>query len=252
MKMSTDVGLKAVYTDLMEKVEEIDVKLDSLTDTEAAGKRKIGNDLQEAAKPSWSNVVDQLVPQLKSLAPEELAGVYLGITRTLRSEFDESVSKFIAETAESAPKSEPLISEDEAKELQTFRSEAYQQLKSLVDIIKTMMGEELPMPKTRRGARGKRGKRALSLYTWAVNGEAVSDDDDSVAGVAKLLGFEKAKDFTEALRAGGIPAVEANKVDTRNPNPTFEVTINDKIVSAERTEEVSEEEESEEEASEEE
>lgn len=219
--------LRSIYDEIIKNINEIDEKLDSLVDTATAGKRKITNDLVESYDPVWSPVSTGLIEQIREMDPEQLVAVYFGLTRALDSEFREMAAKFVTDLAENAPKSEPLISEDEVEDLSKIRSELYQKAKAVVDLAANFGEEDLEMPKTRRGSRGKRGKRALTTMTWAINGSPVSDDDDSVAGVAKLLGFEKAKDFTQALRDAGI--------DTREPGETFTVEIAGKTVTAEKT-----------------
>lgn len=229
--------LREIHAEIVKSINDIDEKLDSLVDTATAGKRKISNDLVEQYEPVWSPVVAGLIEQIRGMDADQMTAVFYGLTRSLDSEFKEVAGKFVEELSENAPKATPLISEDEAEELSKVRSELYQKAKAVVDLAANFGDDELDMPKTRRGSRGKRGKRALSLVTWSIDGSPVAEDDDSVAGVAKLLGFDKAKDFTEALRSGGVPAVEANAIDTRNPADTFSVEINGKTVSASKVDE---------------
>ena len=228
-------SLPEIHQELMTVINDIDVKLDSLVDSDTAGKRKIGNDLVEATSGTFGAVVDQLVPQIREMDADTQAGVYLGLVRALRAAFDEEVSKLIEERAATLPKVAPLVTEDEAKELSKARSELYQKAKSVVDLAKQFGNQDLDMPKMRRGSRGKRGPRALSFYTWAINGVAVPEASDSVKGVSELLGFEKAADFTKALRDGREN--EQDKVDTTNPPDEFTWTHPDgRIVTATRDE----------------
>lgn len=219
-----------MYQALKSALDEMDTKLDSLSDAEAAGKRKITNELVERFKGNWEPFAAKIVEQFQALDEDTLVGVYNGVVRELRSHFEEPSNKRVTSLVESQPKAEVQITEDEAKKLSTQRSEAYQQIKQVIELAQSW-GEEgaenWEMPKPRRGARGKRGKRALSYYNWFIDGEAVPADDNSVAGVYKLLGFDKAKDFTEFLRS--------NKIDTREPAPEFEVTYNGKQVRAVRS-----------------
>ena len=96
----------------------------------------------------------------------------------------------------------------------------------LREIGRTILIREWPTPKIRRGAFGKRGPRALSFYTWAVDGIGMEGDDDSNKGVSKKLGFEKVSEFTKALKAAGI--------DTTNPEDEFTVEIKGFQVNAKR------------------
>ena len=209
--------LRSIYEQGMSNVTDIDEKLDSLTDQETAGKRKVSNDLVEASRSKWEPFSTGAVKQMSEMDPETLAGVYLGIQKILKDEFDKSVSEFITSKVSDMPPVEPLISEEEAEALRKVRSGLYQQIKSVRELAiqvgeATEEDDEWKMPKMRRGAHGKRGKRALSLYTWFFNGEEI-DDVDTVREVAKHLGYERAALFTEALRAAGI--------ETRNPPDEF-------------------------------
>lgn len=225
------IELGVMYSQLKEAIRVLDEELDSLSDAESAGKRKITNELVEKSKNTWETPVENLVTQLSQMEPELQVGVYHAILRTLKEKFQTTLDEYVGKLAEAAPKVQPLITEAQAKEKSEQRSAAYQQIKHVIELAQ---GWEYPdsenweMPKPRRGARGKRGKRALSYYDWFIDGNKVADDDNSVAGVYKLLGFDKAKDFTDFLRS--------NKIDTRTPPAEFEVTYNDKAVKAVRQE----------------
>ncbi len=226
------IELQEMYDQLTEAVATLDEQLDSLSDAETAGKRKVTNELVEKYKGTWEAPVTGLVDQLKKMAEnnvDEMVGVFNALLRELRSNFNETSDKHVSSIVESQPKTEPMITEAEAKVKSTQRSEAYQQLKSVIELAQAW---EVPgsdtwvMPKPRRGARGKRGKRALSSYDWSIDGTQLTGEDNSVTGVYKLLGFDKAKDFTEFLRS--------NKIETRTPPEEFEVVYGEKTVKAVR------------------
>jgi hypothetical protein len=211
--------LRSIYESGMQNVQEIDTKLDSLTDQETAGKRKVSNDLIEATRSEWEGFLASAVKQMENMEPEILSGVYLALQRGLKDKFDAPTNEFITTKVADMPPVQPLISEDEAEELRKVRSNLYQQVKSVRELA-LQIGEateddpEWKMPKMRRGAHGKRGKRALSYYEWFFNGEEI-EDVNTVRDVAAHLGYSKAADFTAALREAGI--------DTRNPpTPQFE------------------------------
>lgn len=209
--------LHDIYQQAVTAIEEIDEQLDSLQDSESLGKRKVSNQLIEAAKEDWENFLQGMIAQMDQLEPERRAGVYFALTRGLKEQYDKPVTDLVTEKVESQPKVEPLISQEEAENLSKVRSNFYKQAKNTRELAlqigeATEDDERWKMPRTRRGAIGPRGKRALSLYEWYFNGEAV-EDVDTVKDVAKYLGFEKAADFTQALRDSGI--------DTRNPADEF-------------------------------
>jgi len=210
--------LRSIYESGMETVLDIDKKLDSLTDPETAGKRKVSNDLIEASKSEWEGFLSGSIEQMENMDQEVQIGVYLALTRGLKEKFDNLSSEFIAKQVAEMPPVEPLISEEEAEALRKTRSALYQQVKSVRELAiqvgeATEEDETWKMPKMRRGAHGKRGKRALSLYDWFFNGEEI-DGVNTVKDVSARLGYAKAADFTQALRDAGV--------DTRNPPDQFE------------------------------
>ena len=221
--------LQDIYNEGMEKVGEIDVQLDSLTDQETAGKRKVGNDLIEASKAEWENFLQGAITQMETMSPEIQVGVYLALQKGLKEKFDAPTTEFVSKKVAEMPPIEPLISEEEAEVLRKTRSALYQQIKSVRELA-IQVGEASDddpswvMPKMRRGASGKRGKRALSLMTWYFDGQEI-EDVDTVKDVAKHLGFEKAAEFTAALR-------DQYGVDTRKPGEKFEFTHNGIVVTA--------------------
>lgn len=244
--------LKEVWDQLIETVNDIDVKLDSLTDSETAGKRKVTNELVESSKTHWENIVAQIVANVEPMDdPKTKYGIYFGLVKGLRAAFDDEASKLVTSIVETQPKSEPLISEEEAKSLGATRTEVMTKLRATKDLLVTFGADEneLELPKSRRGSRGKRGKRALSYYDWFIDGVAVTGDDNTPAGVAKLLGFEKAKDFTAAMKE---VQVGEGKLDTAKPPMEFSLEVRGKTVRAVRGADAPEVTEDEEEESEEE
>lgn len=223
-----DSQVEEWYKKLMLQIIEIDEKLDAGLDS--TGKRKITNDLIESSEPTWKPVVDHLVTQMANMPEEKLAGVFYAIVRNLSSAYKENVDTYIGKLYESQPKSaEAEVSDEEKAALQEARRELASKVKPLLEMAETF-GEftadnPWPAPK-RRGAVGKRGKRALTLYTWTVDGAEMDEDNDSVKGVSEFLGFEKSSEFTKALKDKGI--------NTTSPDDEFTVQINGKEVSGRR------------------
>lgn len=230
------------YEETMSAIAEIDEKLDASQDT--SGKRKFTNDLVEKYEDNWSLVTNKIVPQMENFDnPELLAASFYGIVRTLTNQFKEQVDKWLTEEVENQPKPEvEEVSDEEKKSLSETRSELARRAKLLIEMAGTFgeFSEDNPWPEPkRRGAVGKRGKRALSLYTWQIDSAQVDEDNDSPKGVSELLGFEKASQFTQALKDA--------KINTTSPPDEFTVTINGKEVYAHR---LTEEEENEEDVTE--
>jgi hypothetical protein len=210
-------------------VNEIDVRLDA--GAPGAGKRKFTNDLVSQYESEWQPVGDQLVNQFNRMTDEQVAANFYGLIRTLTQNFKEPIDKWLEENSGSVsvdPSEVPT--DEEKKELSEERSTLAKQVKSIISLAQTFNtpgSEDWAEPK-RRGASGKRGKRALSLYTWSIDGNPVDEENDSPKGVSVLLGYEKAADFTKALKEAGV--------NTTSPDPEFTVTLNGKEVSAQRVE----------------
>jgi hypothetical protein len=214
--------LKEMHSKLKEVIDDIDVKLDSLQDQEGATKRRITNDLVASAEAQWKPASEGIIAQISGLEPAVLVGVYRGIVNALNSAFNATATEFVDKAAEEAPKTEPLITVEEATELSKTRSELYQQIKMVVSLAKTMDGIDLEMPKTRRGSKGKRGKRALNQMIWAINGEELNPQP-KIPELATALGFDKAKDLTAFLKSKGV--------NTTNPEGgKLEVTLEDERI----------------------
>jgi hypothetical protein len=232
-----DSQVRGWYKKLMSSVYQIDDVLDAQADAASGGKRKFTNELVDSTKDVWSPVTDQLSIQLNEMVEEQRAGAFYGFVRTLSETFKEDIDKWITMQIESRPKVEvETISEDEKKKLQEDRSNFNKQIRAIIEMAYTF-GEadgdlddnpdpNWPMPKVRRGSVGKRGKRALTLFTWSIDGNEIDEDNDSTKGVATLLGFEKTAEFTQALRDAGV--------NTTTPNDTFTVEIRGKQVTGTR------------------
>jgi len=227
--VNTENDLGRMYVELMQKVvNEIDPRLDA--GSAGATKRKFTNDLVSSHESEWKVVSDDMVAQLGNMTPEAQAGNFYGLIRALTSSFKENVDKWIEDNSTGVVLDPSEVPSDaEKSELQEQRKELYTQIKTIISLAQSFnieTAEDWEAPVIRRGSSGKRGKRALSLYTWSIDGQPVDDDSDTPKGVSVLLGFDKAADFTKALKAANI--------NTTSPDPTFTVTINGKEVTASR------------------
>lgn len=232
-----DGEILTFYKQTMSQIEAIDEKLDAGLDS--TGKRKLTNECVEATEEKWGKVFNELSPQMEAMPPEMLAGVYYGLVRAFTDKFKESIDEWLQAQIDAQPKVEDTTSEEEKKELAEARSELAASAKQIVAMA-TNFGlcselEPWALPR-RRGAVGKRGKRALTLYTWSIDGDELAADSQNVKSVALALGFTKAGDFTKALRA------EPNPIDTKTPPVQFEKELNGKTVSAVRSEPLPEDE----------
>lgn len=253
-----DSQVRQWYGRLTNQVLDIDEKVDA--GSEAATKRAITGGLVDAQKDIWGKAVDSITgtlerfrdgfenPETGEVEPgdmEKFVGVYLGVIRGLSNTFKDQVEAHVNSLVEDAPAPTDAPSAEEKAALMQERKELVGQINTIIEMAKTFheFEESNPWyPPRRRGAVGARGKRALSYYTWTIDGQKPEEDDDSPAGVSKLLGFNKASEFTAALKAAGV--------NTTEPEPRFSVSINGKTVVAEDTRPEGESDEEEEENSE--
>jgi hypothetical protein len=223
-----ETAVQPMYDKVKSAIDSIDEKLDSLQDSEGATRTKVVNELVEENQEITAQGIDQTIVQLRNLEPTQLVGVVNGIIKSLNAAFKDDMEKTVAELVAAAPKVEPLITEEEAEVLSKQRSELYQQIKQIVFLAETMDGVELPMPKARRGAIGKRGQRAMSKMIWAVDGN-ILDPQPKYKELAEMLGFTETKgektnrETKEKEEITISPSTNLTKflkdkgVDTKNP-----------------------------------
>jgi len=200
--------LTEIHADMLAAINEIDVKLDSLSGGKSAGRRKVTADLMEKYEATWQTGVNDVVTYISSQSPEVQAAVYSAFTSELRKKFDKPVSAYLEGIVDSQPKQEALISEDEVEVYSKKRSELYQKIKTVVELAATVSDEELEMPRIRRGTSGKRGPRNLSLFTFFIDDVEV---DLTIGQIAKENGYDKASDLTKALRNEGFDTREGSE-----------------------------------------
>lgn len=196
------MDLREGYEKLTAAINLIDEQLDSLSDTKTAGKRQVTNQLIDKTKDSWESVVESFSKSLESAPSDVLIGVYFGITRGLASKFQEKVAAELEKIVETLPKQEPLINPEDAPAIQKQRSDIYQKLKQLISLAEQFgEAEGMVPPKKRTGATGKRGKRALSYFTWYIEDEKF---DKLAEVVAKYDQYEKVSALTDAMKKAGL------------------------------------------------
>jgi len=239
-----DTQIVQWYKKLMSQVQVIDEKLDA--SSEAATKKKFVTGLTDKYKDDWNVVAERLLAQMNDMDQEKLFGNYYGIVKKLNDAYKERAETWTNNQVTAIPTSETeKLSDEEKKALAKERSEVAKQIKTIIDMAVTFneapADEPWALPKTRRGSVGKRGPRALSSYTWTIDGVAPVGKQDSLKGISGLLGFTLQKDLTQALKDAGI--------DTTNPADEFTVVINGKEVYGTKrdAEEVDDEEDEEEE-----
>ena len=214
----SQLNLQELHDDLHAKIDEIDEKLDSQVNQKTAGKRSIVNNLIENARGAWGPTSEQLISQLKKADADVQIGIYYGLLRALNTEFSKPLSEIVDEKAKDIPETPAdTISDEILKELSSARSELYAKVKQLVDMNDTFgIGGAMRMPRRRTGARGKRGPRAITAFSWDVDGTSF----DKLKDVAEVYDqYEKTADLTKAMREA--------KIDLKNPPDRIEFNLPD-------------------------
>ena len=215
--MSLD--LMGLYTQLTDAINDIDEKLDSLDDSGAVTSRRIINELVSSNEETWKSVANSLVSQLETVPVEVQVGVFYGLVRQLNEGLGKQAKEYVATLAATAPKAEPLITPDEVGPLSETRKGLYAKAKALIEMATTFGDEDaekMEMPKRRMGATGPRGKRALSLFAWNIEGVDFDKLKDVIENYPQ---YEAVKDLTAAMREAGI--------DTKSPGNDISFTLPD-------------------------
>jgi hypothetical protein len=158
--------------------------------------------------------------ELPALSDDEFVGIFAGILRGLESKYMDRQNKILESKAEEIKAETPNLTEDQIKELTDRRKDLVMKFKATKEIFKTfnMPGvDDVPDPKRRAGAIGKRGPRAISAFRWQVDGVSQPPERDSLAGVAADNGYENAKALRDAMRDA--------KIDLKKPADRIEFTL---------------------------
>lgn len=204
------MDIKELHGQFMEAIAEIDVNLDSLTDSKASGKRKVTAELIEKHEGTFEDALEQTSNYIAEQSEEVQAAIVSAFNRMLSRTFGKSTDAYVSALVDSQPVQEPLISAEEAEVQSKQRSELYQKVKSIVQLAESVGEGPLEMPRQRRGSSGKRGPRNLSLFTFSINGEEV---DETIGNIAKQNGYEKASELTAALRDAGFDVTNGDQFD---------------------------------------
>ena len=224
----------ANLTNLGDEIGEIDVVLDSLSGAQSAGKRAVVNRLVKAVQESVDEILAKLDvqvfnPESNPLSDDIFVGTFAGVLRGLESKYSDRQEKILESKAEEIKAETPDLSEDQVKEMLEKRKDLVMRFRATKEIFKTfgMPGvDEVPDPKKRTGTRGKRGPRAISAFTWSVDGVRQSPEKDSLAGVAADNGYENAKALRDAMRAAEIDLKEPeDRIEFRLANEKLLVGI---------------------------
>lgn len=231
--MAKDQGVSVSPDTLREKYNEItsiDEWLDSVSGGTSAGKTAIRNALIKENEATIGNMVDQIVKFLTDKDETVKAGVFFGVSKALADQVGTGAEAFLTAQAEANKSTTEQVSasDEDITSRRAERKELVNQFNALKGILE-MFGKQdeiadIPDPKVLRGAikGAKRAPRKINLMAFSVDGNAVSADQNSLSGVAALVGI-KAKELRAALTEAGI--------DLKNPSD-FSATVNGHSVSA--------------------
>ena len=214
------MDLKEKYDELKGTLDVIDEKLDSRDGGATTIRTSILKGMIAETEENWGTVLKQLVEHLSDAPDRARIGFYYGLIRGLDKQFGKEAKKSIDAEVESAPKVTPLIEEDEVEPLMEERKKVYAMIKSLREMAELFGDddyEEMEAPRRRGGApKGKRGPRALSYFTWEIEGAEYADLKEVIAAVPV---YDRVADLTAAMRAA--------KIDTSKPGDEIEFELPD-------------------------
>lgn len=202
-----------VLREKVEAIAEIDTQLDAATGG-TAGKRAIANQVVAEHTDKVQKFVDSVVAQLAEKFEDEVqVAAYTALNNSLKP-VGESVDKFLEAAVAAQTKDAVTLSEEEVGNLSTERKELYEQYKAIKNILEMLGGDisDVPEPVIRRGSRGPRGPRALSQFQYAINGEELSDDDNSLGFVASREGVST-KELKAHIESKNVPLAAAKIAD---------------------------------------
>jgi len=208
--------LRQMYNMYFKKIEDLDSVLDAQAGGRSASKRVVLNQLVKDNE----DAINSAVTTFRSFLDEEVEdeqvriAIFHGVVKALKGVYDPQVESVLETLVQDVPEVAPLPT-DEVEALTSARKKLYAQTKSNIEMLELFgeKPEDYPMPKRRSGGRGsKRGARKISLYTWTLDGEKLSADEDSVLAISKKLGFEKKSDLTKLMRDA-----ELNLTDPPDP-----------------------------------
>lgn len=242
-EISADGDMSELWNKLEAAIEALDVEMDSWN-PELGVKRAFLSDLIAENAEASTSQAQRLTDQLNAMDERRRFSLYAGFINTLNDALKKSFDAWVEAQVAELPKPEKVdIPQEKKTEVSKKRSEYYAMMKQLHSIatgFKMPFAKDWVLPKVRRASSGKRKPRALLSYDYWIDGEALEGDDNSPLGVAQALGFTKSSAFTKALKeAKEVKDLETGKIvkiNTSKPPTSFEVTLNGKLITAQRAE----------------
>jgi len=191
-----------LYNTTLSRVDELDEILDAGMDQKSAGRRAISNQLAKAQEEAVADVLSQFKAGIEDDSEDVKFGFYLAFMRGLRAEYEDEANAYCDSLVEKRP-AQP-VDMIELVKANEERSAAIAKLKPISEVIKMMdpeLYEKLPDVPRRRSLGGAKGKRAVSYYSWNLDGE---DFDGSLTELAKHIGYTRPADLRDQMKAAGI------------------------------------------------
>lgn len=239
---------KGMLLERKTKIDELDEILDSVQGGASAGKRAVTNALVKETEEGWTKVVAEVKQYLAKYEndPDAFAGIFAGVRQNLLNdkELNEKFDAVLDTKSEEIKAATPNYTEDELKSYDEERRDEVKKFKQIKELLSLFSVDvsDVEDPKRRTGARGKRGPRMISLYTWTVDGTRMPAKEDSLAGVASANEYESVKELREALNEflAKIEVPEkTEKFSTKNPPDEIDFTMkNGKLLHGEKPAEV--------------
>lgn len=177
-----------VLAAIASEIADIDVQLDATS----RGKRAIGNQILAETQENWSGFVSSVRENVSAkFESDSKIGVVLAL-RDLVKDLEKDIDDELSARAEEAKKNVVALSDEDAAKLNEHRKELLEKYKAVRNFLVMFNGEEavadIPVPKTRRGSSGKRAPRILSQFQYALDGDDLSSDNNSLSYIATREG----------------------------------------------------------------
>lgn len=223
----SDTGINvtpAMYRQKATELADLYERISQASGNKTAGKRAIANRLVEANQETVNNIVNQITEFLSGLDDSALAGVYTGLTKQVEATFDSKVSAFLEAEANSNKTEVTPISPEELVTLTEEYKTGVKDLGLLKSVLAMFRQDDqiadIPDPKRMTGARGPRGKRALSQFVYSIGKDQLPADEQSVTKIAKANGFEDSVDENgKKVTAGSqLKALILSRIKVEDPS----------------------------------
>lgn len=179
------------------EIAAIDEKLDAGT---GRGHIALGNQILADTASVWGEFADQVTSKVDELSDDERIGLVIHLDKAF-SALRREVNDTLKERAEQTD-SEP-ISDDEKARLYEDRKtlvEQFNAIKTMLEAFNNEIPEHLSV-RNKSAASGNRGPNVVSQFQYAIDGEALSKDNNSLAYITKnFTNFDKTKELKDYIK----------------------------------------------------